>query len=132
MILKLFFIASYISVLLYLVRKDRLSLDLASAAFILILCVLGLSFSPYWVERIAAALDFSTPAMAIVALTMVGLISLCLVLAVTLSDLIRRQGLLIRQLALFELRLSSAERQTRGQTVPDISSNGIRDIYEGS
>ena len=111
MILKLLFFAAYIGVLFHLVRKDRLSLDLASAAFILILFVLGLSFSPFWVERIAAVLNFSTPAMAIVALTMAGLISLCLVLAVTLSDLIRRQGLLMRQLALFELRLSSMESE---------------------
>jgi hypothetical protein len=111
MILKLLFFAAYIGVLFHLVRKDRLSLDLASAAFILILFVLGLSFSPFWVERIAAVLNFSTPAMTIVALTMAGLISLCLVLAVTLSDLIRRQGLLMRQLALFELRLSSMESE---------------------
>jgi len=123
MTLKLIFIFSYIIVLFYLVRKDRLTLDLASVTFVLIFCVLGLSFSPFWVERIALTLDFSTPAMAVVALTMVGLISLCLVLAVTVSDLIRRQGLLIRQIASFELRLSVTEGSAGGQKILASGSN---------
>ena len=125
MTFKVFFVAAYIFALFFLVRKDRLSLDLASITFILILFVLGLSFSPFLVERIAAALDFSTPAMAVVALTIVGLISLSLVLAVTVSDLILRQGFLIRQMAQLEMRLYNAEKQLCGQTVPDVYNNDV-------
>ena len=113
MTFKLLFVLVFVGVLLRLVQRERLSLDLASLTLVLILAVLVLSFSPFWVERIAAVLDFSTPALSVVALVLVGLLVLCVILAVTVSDLKHRQARLVRQLAVLQSRLSQVEHKTR-------------------
>ena len=110
MTFKLLFVLAFVGVLLRLVQRERLSLDLASLTLVLILGVLVLSFSPFWVERIAAVLDFSTPAMSVVALGLVGLLVLCVILSVMISELKHRQARLVRQLAQMEARLSNLEK----------------------
>ena len=75
MTFKLLFFFAFVWVLLRLVQRDRLALDLASFTILLILVVMGLSFSPYLVERIAAFLQFGTPSMAVVALVIAGLVA---------------------------------------------------------
>ena len=101
---KLLFIVGFVWVLLRLVQRERLALDLASANLLLIVAVLGLSFSPYWVERIATFLEFGTPSMAVVALVIAGLVTLSLILSVMVSDLKRKQELLIRHMARLEMK----------------------------
>jgi len=106
MIYKLFFILIIVFVLLRLVQRERLALDIASITITLIVVVLGLSFSPYWVEKIAAFLEFGTPSMAVVALVIAGLIIVSVILSVMVSDLKRNQAHLIRQIARLEIKFS--------------------------
>ena len=106
MIYKILFFMTFFWVLLRLVQRQRLGMDLASFTILLILGVLALSFSPYLVERIAAFLEFGTPSMAIVALVVVGLVSISVILSVMVSDLKRKHANLTRQLASLELRVN--------------------------
>lgn len=115
MIFKLFFVFILVWILLRLVQRERLSLDLASLTMVLIVCVLALSFSPFLVEKIAAILEFSNPGMSVVALVLVGLIALCMILAVNISDLRHRQALLVRQLAQLQARQPQAVPPTGDQ-----------------
>lgn len=110
MTFKLLFVLVFVWLLLRLVQRERLSLDLASLTMVLIVAVLGLSFSPYWVERIALVLEFSNPAMSVVALMLVGLMALCLILAVSISDLRRRHALLVRQLAQLQTKIAQSQQ----------------------
>ena len=106
MTFKLIFIVAFVWILLRLVQRERLALDLASFTMLLIVVVLILSFSPYWVERAAAFLQFGTPSMAVVALVIAGLVTVSVILSVMVSDLKRRQDRLIRQIARLELKIS--------------------------
>jgi hypothetical protein len=108
MTFKLLFIVGFVWVLLLLVQRDRLALDLASFTILLIAAVMGLSFSPYWVERIAAFLQFGTPSMAVVALVIAGLVTVSVILSVMVSDLKRKQARLIRQMARLEMKISKS------------------------
>ena len=108
MIVKLFFIAAFVWVLLRLVQRERLALDLASLTLILIVVVMGLSFSPYLVERIAAIFQFGRPSMAVVALMITGLVAVSVILSIMVSDLKRAQARLIRQIARLEMKTSKS------------------------
>ena len=103
---KLLFFIGFVWVLLRLVQRERLALDLASLTILLILAVMALSFSPYWVERIADLLQFGTPSMAVVALVTAGLVSVSVILSVMVSDLKRKQAHLIRQISILEIKIS--------------------------
>jgi hypothetical protein len=105
MTFKILFILGFIWILLRLVQRERLALDLASLTMLLIFVVLSLSFSPYWVEKIAVFLDFGTPSMAVVALVIAGLVTVSIILAVMISDLKRKQALLIRQMSRLEMKI---------------------------
>ena len=107
MIFKILFFMTISWLLLRLVQRQRLGLDLASLTILLIVGVLALSFSPYWVERIAAFLEFGTPSMAVVALVVAGLVTISLILSVMVSDLKRKHANLTRQLARLELRVNT-------------------------
>jgi hypothetical protein len=107
MIFKILFFMTISWLLMRLVQRQRLGLDLASLTIILILGVLALSFSPYWVEKIAAFLEFGTPSMVIVALVVAGLVTISLILSVMVSDLKRRHANMTRQLARLELRVNT-------------------------
>jgi len=107
MIFKILFFMIFFWVLLRLVQQQLLGMDLASFTILLILCVLALSFSPYWVERIAAFLEFGTPSMAIVALVVAGLMTISVILSVMVSDLKRKHANLTRQLARLELKVKT-------------------------
>ena len=106
MIVKLLFITGFVWVLLRLVQRERLALDLASLTLILIVVVMGLSFSPYLVERIAAIFQFGRPSMAVVALMITGLVAVSVILSIMVSDLKRTQARLIRQMARMEMNMS--------------------------
>ena len=106
MIFKLLFFIAFIWVLLRLVQQRRLGMDLSSFTILLMSGVLALSFSPYWVERIAAFLVFGTPSMAIVALVVAGLVTISVILSVMVSDLKRKHANLTRQLARLELKVN--------------------------
>jgi hypothetical protein len=106
MIIKLLCIAGFVWILLRLVQRERLALDLASVTIILIVAVMGLSFSPYLVERIAAILQFGRPSMAVVALLIAGLVAVSVILSIMVSDLKRAQARLIRQMARLEMQTS--------------------------
>ena len=103
---KLLFIFGFMWILLRLVQRDRLSLDLASFTLLLIVVALGLSFSSYLVEKIAAFLQFGTPSMAVVALVIAGLVTVSMILSVMVSDLKRQQVNLLRQMARLEMKNS--------------------------
>ena len=109
MIFKILFFVIFFWILLRLVQKQRLGMDLASLTILLIVGVLALSFSPYWVERIAALLEFSTPSMAVVALVVAGLVTISVILLVMVSDLKRKQANLTRQLASLELKVNTVK-----------------------
>jgi hypothetical protein len=68
--------------------------------------VLALSFSPYWVEKLAQFFDFGTPSMAVIALAIAGLVTVAVILLVMISDLKRKQALITRQLAALQIKLS--------------------------
>ena len=115
MTFKLLFIVGFVWVLLRLVQRERLALDLASFTMLLIVVVLALSFSSYWVERTAAFLQFGTPSMAVVALVIAGLVTVSVILSVMVSDLKRRQARLIRQMARLEMKIS---KNNNGVQIP--------------
>ena len=106
--LKLAFLLGFVWVMLRLVQRDRLSMDLASLVLLLLAGALAISLSPYLVERVAAFLDFGTPAMAIVGIAVACLTSVCLALSVMVTDLKRHRAQATRQLARLELRLAEA------------------------
>ena len=106
MIFKLIFFISFVWVLLMLVQRQKLGMDLASLTLVLIVCVLALSFSPYWVEKLAQFFDFGTPSMAVIALAIAGLVTVAVILLVMISDLKRKQALITRQLAALQIKLS--------------------------
>ena len=107
MIFKILFFMTFFWVILSLVQKQRLGMDLASFTILLIVGVLALSFSPYWVERMASLLEFGTPSMAVVALVLAGLVTIAVILSVMVSDLKRKHANLTRQLARLELKLNT-------------------------
>ncbi len=106
MIYKLIFFFGFVWFLLMLVQRQRLGMDLASLTLVLIVCVLALSFSPYWVEKLAQFLEFGTPSMAVVALAIAGLVTVAVILLVMISDLKRKHAQLTRQVASMQLKLS--------------------------
>jgi hypothetical protein len=110
MIFKLLFFVSFVWILLMLVQRQKLGMDLASFTLVLLVAVFALSFSPYWVERLAQFFEFGTPSMAVVALAIAGLVTVAVILLVMVSDLKRKHALLTRQLAGFQLRLSQENK----------------------
>ena len=56
-----------------LVQRQSLGMDLASLTLALLVVDFALSFSPFWVERLAQFFEFGTPLMAVVALAIAGL-----------------------------------------------------------
>ena len=105
MIFKVLFFVIFFWVLLLLVQRQRLGMDLASFTILLIVGVFALSFSPFWVERIAAFLEFGTPSMAVVALVVACLVTIAVILLVMVTDLKRKQANLTRQLARLEIKI---------------------------
>jgi hypothetical protein len=90
-----------------LVQRKRLGIDLASLTLLLIVGVLALSFSPYWVEKLAQLFEFGTPSMAVVGLVIAGLVTVSVILLVMISDLKRKHAQLTRQVASLQLKLSN-------------------------
>ena len=112
MIYKLLFFFGFVWFLLMLVQRQRLGMDLASLTLLLIVAVLALSFSPYWVEKLAQFLEFGTPSMAVVALAIAGLVTVAVVLLVMISDLKRKHAQLTRHVASMQLKLSQFEKSS--------------------
>ena len=112
MIFKLLFFVGFIWILLMLVQRQRLGMDLASLTLALLVGVFALSFSPYWVEKLAQFFEFGTPSMAVVALAIAGLVTVAVILLVMVSDLKRKHALLTRQLAGIHLKLSQDNKST--------------------
>jgi uncharacterized membrane protein len=110
MIWKFSFFVCFVWFLLLLVQRQRLGMDLASLTLVLIVGVLALSFSPYWVEKLAKFFEFSTPSMAVVALTIAGLVSVSVMLLVMISDVKRKHAQLTRQVASMQLKLSQLDK----------------------
>ena len=110
MIYKLLFFFGFVWLLLMLVQRQRLGMDLASLTLLLIVGVLALSFSPYWVEKLAQFFEFGTPSMAVVALAIAGLVTVAVILLVMISDLKRKHAQLTRQVASMQLKLSKADK----------------------
>ena len=110
MIYKLLFFFAFVWFLLMLVQRQRLGMDLASLTLLLIVGVLALSFSPYWVEKLAQFLEFGTPSMAVVALAIAGLVTVAVILLVMISDLKRKHALLTRQVASMQLKLPQVDK----------------------
>ena len=108
MIFKILFFLIFFWLLMRLVQGQRLGMDLASFTIFLNVFVLALSLSPYWVERIATLLNFGTPSMSVVALAIVGLVSMSLILSVMLSDLKRKHANLTRQLFRLEMKVKAS------------------------
>ena len=112
MIYKLLFFFGFVWFLLMLVQRQRLGMDLASLTLVLIVGVLALSFSPYWVEKLAQFLEFGTPSMAVVALAIAGLVTVAVILLVMISDLKRKHAQLTRQVASMQLKLSQVDKSS--------------------
>ena len=112
MIYKLIFFLGFVWFLLMLVQRQRLGMDLASLTLLLIVGVLALSFSPYWVEMLAQFFEFGTPSMAVVALAIAGLVTVAVILLVMISDLKRKHAELTRQVASLQLKLSELDNIT--------------------
>ena len=112
MIYKLLFFFSFVWFLLMLVQRQRLGMDLASLTLLLIVGVLALSFSPFWVEKLAQFLEFGTPSMAVVALAIAGLVTVAVILLVMISDLKRKHAQLTRQVASMQLKLSQVDKSS--------------------
>ena len=100
-----------------LVQRQRLGMDLASLTLLLIVGVLALSFSPYWVEKLAQFFEFSTPSMAVVALAIAGLVTVAVILLVMISDLKRKHAELTRQVASLQIKLSELDKLTIEQRI---------------
>jgi hypothetical protein len=112
MIYKLLFFFGFVWFLLVLVQRQKLGMDLASLTLLLIVGVLALSFSPYWVEKLAQFFEFGTPSMAVVALAISGLVTIAVILMVMVSDLKRKHAMLTRQLASLQLKIDQEEKPT--------------------
>jgi len=112
MIYKLIFFLGFVWFLLMLVQRRRLGMDLALLTLLLIVGVLALSFSPYWVEKLAQFFEFGTPSMAVVALVIAGLVTVAIILLVMISDLKRKHAELTRQVASLQLKLSELDKIT--------------------
>jgi hypothetical protein len=112
MIYKLLFFFGFVWFLLMLVQRQRLGMDLASLTLLLIVGVLALSFSPFWVEKLAQFLEFGTPSMAVVALAVAGLVTVAVILLVMISDLKRKHAQLTRQVASMQLKLSQVDKSS--------------------
>ena len=110
MIFKLIFFISFVWLLLILVQRQRLEMDLASLTLLLIVGVLALSFSPYWVEKLAQFFEFGTPSMAVIALAIAGLVTVAVILLVMVSDLKRKHAMLTRQLTSLQLKINQEEK----------------------
>ena len=110
MIFKFLFFVGFVWILLMLVQRQRLGIDLASLTLALLVGVFALSFSPYWVEKLAQFFEFGTPSMAVVARAIAGLVTVAVILLVMVSDLKRKHALLTRQLAGLQLRLSQENK----------------------
>ena len=117
MIYKLLFFVGFVWFLLMLVQRQRLGMDLASFTLLLIVGVLALSFSPYWVEKLAQFFEFGTPSMAVVALAIAGLVTVAVILLVMISDLKRKHAELTRQVASLQLELSELDKITIEQRI---------------
>lgn len=111
MIWKLIFIIIFIWVLLRLVQLELLTLDIVLLTFSMIVFVLLISFSPFFVELLARLLGFGTPAMAVVAVVIAGLIVMSVILAVLGSVHKRELALIIRQLAQLELKFAQQKNK---------------------
>ena len=103
-VLRLLFVFAMLLLILWLVRRDRVSLDLAWLLFFVLVLVFGVSLSPWAVERLAHLFDFGTPAMAVVALAIGGLTGICLVLVIEVTALKRQHASALRALARLELQ----------------------------
>ena len=112
MIYKLLFFVGFVWFLLMLVQRQRLGMDLASLTLLLIVGVLALSFSPFWVEKLAQFFEFGTPSMAVVALAIAGLVTVAVILLVMISDLKRKHAQLTRQVAGLQMKLSQTVKST--------------------
>ena len=110
MIYKLLFFFGFVWFLLMLVQRQRLGMDLASLTLLLIVGVLALSFSPYWVEKLAQFLEFGTPSMAVVALAIAGLVTVAVIQLVMISDIKRKHAQLTRQVASMQLKLTKSDK----------------------
>ena len=110
MIYKLLFFVGFVWFLLILVQRRRLGMDLASLSLLLIVGVFALSFSPFWVEKLAQIFEFGTPSMAVVALAIAGLVTVAVILLVMISDLKRKHAKLTRQVASMQLKLSKVDQ----------------------
>ena len=117
MIYKLIFFLGFVWFLLMLVQRQRLGMDLASLTLLLIVGVLALSFSPYWVEKLAQFFEFGTPSTAVVALAIAGLVTVAVILLVMISDLKRKHAKLTRQVASLQLKLSELDKLTIEQRI---------------
>jgi hypothetical protein len=117
MIYKLIFFLGFVWFLLMLVQRQRLGMDLASLTLMLIVGVLALSYSPYWVEMLAQFFEFGTPSMAVVALAIAGLVTVAVILLVMISDLKRKHAELTRQVASLQLKLSELDKITIEQRI---------------
>jgi hypothetical protein len=117
MIYKLLFFFGFVWFLLMLVQRQRLGMDLASLTLLLIVGVLALSFSPFWVEKLAQFFEFGTPSMAVVALAIAGLVTVTVILLVMISDLKRKHSELTRQVASLQLKLSELDKITIEQRI---------------
>ena len=112
MIYKLLFFFGFVWLLLILVQRQQLGMDFASLTLLLIVGVLALSFSPFWVEKLAQFLEFGTPSMAVVALAIAGLVTVAVILLVMISDLKRKHAQLTRQVASMQLKLSQMDKSS--------------------
>ncbi len=108
MIIRLLFLVFLVVGIFWLVRRHYLSLDFAWLLLLMLVAVLGVSLSPWAVEKLAQILDFSTPAMSVVALTIAALIGLCLVLLVEITAIKKQNTLLVRKVASLELAQQGA------------------------
>jgi len=103
MTLRFLFLCVFFVTIFWLVKRDRLSLDLAWLLFFILAVVFGASLSPWIVENLAHIFDFGTPSMVVVALSIAGLTAICLVLVVEVSGLKRQNAQLLRKLAALEI-----------------------------
>ena len=87
-------------------------MDFASLTILLIVGVLALSFSLYWVEKLAQFFEFGTPSMPVDALAITGLVTIAVIILVMISDFNRKHAQLTRQGVSFQLRLSRADKSS--------------------
>ena len=109
MIFKILFFLIFLFTLLLLVKRKYIGIDFASLVLFFITLVLAFSFSPYLVELLAKYFEFGTPSMAVIALVIVGLMSISVILLVICSDLKYKHVQLTRHVASLELRVIRCE-----------------------